>query len=1365
MKSANALLEYRPNGNLAEVMVLTSQISLLSLSEPLTDPALEIQRRRSLFEKSNHWSPPQTLSRFLFIIAVLSLMVSFGSVPSALSEYGNVNESSLRLGMKPEITVRQANETPVLEFGKPIERELVGGQAHSYRVRLGRGQYIRVVVNQRAIDVAVSIFSPDGKKTTEVDSAKSNQISKPVSAIALTTGTYRLEIRSLEKTAAPGRYVVKIEELRPATKLEIQRAADEAFAAAASLRSHESAESLQGAIEKYKESLSLSRFIGDHKDEANKLISIGFLYSSLGEKRKALDYCMEALPISRAVGDRDSEATTLNNIGMIYAAVGENQKALAYDEQALSLSRLLGDRAGQAGTLNNMGSVSNDLGERQKALDYYSQALALFRVTGDRQGEAVALNNIGEVSHALGEKQKALEYYNQALALYHEAGDSKGEGVALNNLGMLYDSLGDKQKALAYYDRALPLFRAVGYRNGEAVTLGGIAALYSDLGEKQKSLDYYTQALPILRAVEDRQGEAVMLTGMGKVYNDLGEKQQALDSHNQALLLFRAVGDREGEAGTLNNFGLVYDDLGEKQKALDFYAQALPLYRAVGDRQDEAGTLNNIALVYDDLGEKQKALDSLAQALSLIRTVGHRDGEARMINNIGSIYSLLGEKQEALKYYGEALLLYRAAGDRGGEASTLNNIGAVNSDLGESQKALDYYGKALPLYRLVGDRNGEALALDNIGETYRSLGEQQKALDHYSQALLLSRAVGDKGREAGTLDDLGLVYEALGEQQKALDYYMKALPLRRSVEDRSGEAGTLFNLASLKRRTDLTEALTTIEAAIVIVESLRTKVGNQKLRSSYFATMQMYYELYIDILMRLHKLQPSARNDATALQVSERARARSLLETLAEANADIRQGVDPELLKRERSLQQLLNGKAERRARLLNGAYTAAQASAAANEIDVLTSEYQDVETKIRSTSPRYAALTQPQPLDLKGIQAQLDSGTLLLEYSLGDEHSYLWLVSPTEVESFELPARKEIETDARNFYQLLSVVTDPQNQEMLDAASRLSHVLLGPVAAQLGEKRLAIVADGALQYLPFAALPDPASPKQSNDGGQPLVVRHEIVSLPSTSVLATLRNETAGRKQSQKNIAVLADPVFYSDDERVKTNSGQRKPKDQKAFIDTNLSAKLERAARDAGALRNGDRLNSLPGTRTEAEGIVAFVPNDTAMKALDFNANRELVTGGELSQYRYLHFATHGLLDSLHPELTAIVLSLVDEKGKPRDGYLRAHEIYNLSLPADLVVLSACETALGSEVKGEGLISLTRAFMYAGAPRVVASLWAVRDDSTAKLMVSFYRGMIKEKKRPADALRAAQIEMLKTERWQSPHYWAAFVLQGEWR
>ncbi|TAD92120.1 MAG: CHAT domain-containing protein, partial [Oscillatoriales cyanobacterium] len=522
-------------------------------------------------------------------------------------------------------------------------------------------------------------------------------------------------------------------------------------------------------------------------------------------------------------------------------------------------------------------------------------------------------------------------------------------------------------------------------------------------------------------------------------------------------------------------------------------------------------------------------------------------------------------------------------------------------------------------------KEGDQLYQQGTAESLR------KAIAKFEEALKLYREAGDRSGEATTLSGIGNVYSDLGEQQKALEYLSQSLTLIRAVGDRDGEATTLYNIANAKRDLgNLTEALTNIESSLKIIESLRTKVASPELRTSYFATVQNYYQFYIDLLMQLHKTQPKFGYDTKAFEASERSRARSLLELLQEANADIRQGVAPDLLQKERNLQQQLDAQEKRRIEVLNRPnHTPAQEAELEQQRQTLLAQYQDIQTQIRTTSPRYAALTQPQPLTLPQIQQQiLDENTILLQYSLGKDRSYLWAVTKTNITSYELPTTADIETIARKFRD---AVTAPSSRNSPDRVAQandaISQIILQPVAAQLGQKRLLIVGDRVLNYLPFAAL---SLPVKSGKNGNPL---------------------------------------------------------------------------------------------------------------------------------------ATHGLVNSTHPELSGVILSLVDEKGNPLNGFLRLTDIFNLKLAANLVVLSACQTGLGQNIQGEGMVGLTRGFMYAGAQRVVVSLWSVDDEGTATLMSSFYQGMLQKGLTPAAALRAAQLELWKQEKWHSPYYWVAFTLQGEWR
>ncbi len=1037
-------------------------------------------------------------------------------------------------------------------------------------------------------------------------------------------------------------------------------------------------------------------------------------------------------------------------------------------------------------------------GDDRAARGRYELRIAVREATAADRTRATAEATVREAEALLNERDPAkrrqgIEKAQAALVLWQGLGDAAGQASALFASGDGYRLLNDREKALAAYQQSLPHWRAALDTQHEAATLHALGLVANAMNQKTEALNYFNQALPVRRTAKDREGEAATLNAIGLISSELGDRRKALDYFQQSLRLRRATGDRAGEATTLNSIGVVYRDLGEKRKALDYYNQALVLRRAVRDRDGEATTLTNVGVVYSELGEQQRALDAYSAALPLRRTPATR---AVTLNNIGRAYDLLGLSQEGLKYYHQALEAYRTAGDKGREAQSLNYIGLAYWGLGDYEQAQKALNQALPLRREVKDKVGTAATLNNLGLVYDALGDRRKARESYEEALPLFREASDPQGEAYALNNLGFVAEALGETTSALDYHERALQLSRKVGDRMREAKSRYGIARIERgRGRLRQARSQAEQTIRIVESLRSNLNDPDLRAAYRASVQRYYDLYIDVLMRLDRRQPGQGFIGLALQASERARARGLLELLAEAGAEIRQGVSTELVSRERDLQEQLNDKTIGQMRLISGKHTPEQAAEAAAEILALTTDYRTLQDQIRRDSPRYAALTQPQSLSATEIQRRvLDSRTLLLEYALGEERSYLWAVSTTSVRGYVLPKRATVEGLAREYYAALTARNEFRNSETgsarvariadADAESerlgaQLGQMLLGPAASQLRHQRLLIVTDGALAYIPFGALPLPRRAQGvRGQRSSPLITANEVVGLPSATTLAALRRETTGRKPASKVAAVFADPVFDLSDDRLKVVQITPEPARDKAQGPAtpakppnppteDVSRMLvTKTAKDTKAIDARLRIPRLPYTRREAEAILALAPGEASSSAFDFAANRSLVMGDQLSQYRIVHFATHGFLNSLNPELSGLVLSLYDDKGVPQNGLVLVPEIFNLKLSAaELVVLSACQTGLGKEVRGEGLVGLTRGFMYAGAPRVVVSLWNVSDRATSELMQRFYQAMLVRKLSPSAALRAAQVELRKNNLWQAPYYWAAFGLQGEVR
>jgi CHAT domain-containing protein len=908
----------------------------------------------------------------------------------------------------------------------------------------------------------------------------------------------------------------------------------------------------------------------------------------------------------------------------------------------------------------------------------------------------------------------------------------------------------------------------------------------SEASAKRAAIEKYLTAVPQFKNAGDQYRQALTLLSIGSAYYQLNEFRLAIPYFDETVSLARSFGDLRLAAGAETFLGGMRDFLGDIGQAISHYDRALKLSRQTGVKLTEASSLNNIGKIYNDLADWQKALEYYSQALSIYRTNSSQQREAITLNNIAVTYTASGEPDKALEYFQLSLPLLHAGSDRNAESYTISNIGNCYNRLGKYETALEYFAQARRMQQQTGNRAQEAETLDLTGIAYSALGEPAKALDYHQKAVEIQQTTGNLRREAISLSNLGHVYALLHQPDKALSVLNRALSLFRAIGDLNGAAIALERSARAERSLgNISEARKRIEESLELIETVRARSGSQQLRASYLASQKQAYEFYIDLLMQQHAKDPSQNYDAQALRAVERGRARSLLEMLAEATVDIRQGVDPTLIQREHDLAQLVNVKAQREVQLLAQKGNAQEIETLKREISALEDEYQQVQTLIRKNSPQYSALTQPQTLMLEEIQRQLDGNTLLLEYSLGEERSFVWAVTATSLKSYELPSRQLIEKTARRFYELLTArskmtqtetVAEKQNRlaqldsQLTGASRELSDQILGPVVEKFGSKRLFIVADGALQYVPFAALAsgNPTLERRTTSRRttaavssityRPLVLDHEIVSLPSASALAVQRKHLAGRKPAPNAIAVIADPVFSNLDARVTSS---------------NAASESSAARADEPAVRIIEHVSDTePGkltirrllyTRQEANEILSVAPNGANFKALDFNASRATATGVDLSKYRYVHFATHGYLDSERPDLSAIVLSLVDREGKPQDGFLRAHDIYNLNLPAELVVLSACQTGLGKDIKGEGLVGLTRGFMYAGARRVVVSLWNVNDKATAELMQHFYRGMLRENLTPAAALRKAQTQLAQQKQWRSPYFWAAFVLQGD--
>jgi CHAT domain-containing protein/Tfp pilus assembly protein PilF len=896
-------------------------------------------------------------------------------------------------------------------------------------------------------------------------------------------------------------------------------------------------------------------------------------------------------------------------------------------------------------------------------------------------------------------------------------------------------------------------------------------AATGDGNDRNEAINRFRQALQYYEGAGAQDGyrHGLVLYSIGYLQAQKSLLHESIASYLAALPLFQAAGDPMMEARTRNNLGGEFHDLGEPLKALDYHREALSMLPPNRAGSLQAFVLNNMGVIFDEMGDWSAALEKYEDAASQFGTTGNWHRQAIAWRNIGYVYRTMNEPSQAMNYMDRALRLMqlKSVHDPTLQAEILTNEAEVLLSQGHAGKALELCQKALQLRRVGGDSRREGDTLSVMGSVYRALQKPEKAMEVFRQALAQQRDAGYQYGSFRTLLALGNLNLSQKNNREAQQELEEALNLALGLGCGECKVQAEFSLARLREQLgDSAESLRKMQSTVEAMEKLQAGSGSSILGASFLESHEPIYEFYIDRTLRYTGDAETA--SARAFQLSERARARAFLESLSGIQEHLEQRNDPELAERARSVRSRLAAASKESLGLSQNTQRGLKAGDAEDRIRQLEAEYNLIEAEKANKSRRYAALAQPRYLSVPQVQSLLDDQTLFLEYYLGEERSYLWAIARDNASVFELPAKKQIENACRLFYDAVRThaKAGSSGNATTRAASDLSNLVLGPVANRLKDRRLVIAPDGALQSIPFSALNQPGITGMY----QPLVLSHEIINVPSASAIVAQREILSRRAPADRTLAVFADPVFSSSDSRLsprhtveQARSVGRMPQrpdghDALQGSDTRLLEHIKSAYLGGGIPR-------LPFTAIEADKILALVPIGTSLQAVGFDANRERAMRPDLSEYKYLHFATHGYVDSNHPELSALVLSMLDKSGDSEDGFLRLQDIYNLRLRADLVVLSACESGLGREIRGEGLVGLTRGFMYAGAARVLVSLWDVSDEGASALMPLFYKNMIEMGESPAAALRSAQIAAFRSKKWGNPYYWAPFTLQGEWK
>ncbi|MEN3329603.1 MAG: hypothetical protein V7638_4410 [Acidobacteriota bacterium] len=961
------------------------------------------------------------------------------------------------------------------------------------------------------------------------------------------------------------------------------------------------------------------------------------------------------------------------------------------------------------------------------------------------------------------ESERTRDDRQRALTILLEAGRQAADQDPLkaaryfNRAGRLQLRLNSSSEAIATYQHALQLIKDHSDSNERIDLINGIAAVYLSLSKCDEAKTYLEDAVSSSERRGYIAGHAEALLTLSKC-QDFTDHALATKTARKSLELSESIGNRIGVArasSSLSEFQILQSNIMEAGESSQ---KALGIWRELNMPDEEAAALISLGFIEYRKGAWESCLSFLMQAQSMIDEKAEPYKMGQINGGIAEAFIESGMPEIGLTKSREALEYYRLADDPRGVTIMTWEIGKTHYLLGNYAEALKALEWAMSEATATKDPLVMAICHDFLGRTYAATGDQNRSLQHFQLAMDLYTQMGSPRETARTRALIGQLYEQQGKIEKARSSFQTALAEFSKLADRVNQSAALYALGRLDLKSNnLDLAENYLRQSIEVTENIRRVSTSGDLMAAFSATVHDRYESYIECLMRKSLRLDSKSLIVHAFETSELARARSLTELLRTTQTILVPGIDPQLAEREKSLRQSLKVKEDAKVALLEKNYTKEELQSLDLDLSKLEKEYQEVTQVIRARYPSYQQVAAPTAWDLRQIQEQVivDDQTLLLEYSLGLNRSYVWAVTKDDVKSYELPPLKQVNEAAQKVYELLKTAGGSKNTSELDQATReLSQLILSPVFAELNKSRLIVVADGSLHYIPFQIL--------TAAGDQPLVATTEIINSPSASILGQLRQEAFRKQTPTKVLAAFGDPVFAS-------NYAQRKDSESKgdvAALQYPEEQRWRQAVRDIddeGSL-NPARIQPLYFAKHELASLQNVAGSETFL-ATGFDATIEKLKNTDLTKYAILHFATHGILNPKRPENSGLFLSTVTHDGRPQNGFVGLGDIYGLRAPVSLVVLSACQTGLGKDIRGEGLIGLTRGFMYAGASSVVSSLWKVDDEVTAELMKHFYANMLQRGMPPAAALRAAQNTIREQPQWRSPYYWAAFTFQGDYQ
>ena len=1106
--------------------------------------------------------------------------------------------------------------------------------------------------------------------------------------------------------------------------------------------------------------LRIYQNLGDKQNEAATLNSLGLVHLQLTNFSQAEQYLKKSLEINRQLELKRGIIANLDNLGSLYKQQRKFPEALKRFQEALQFAEDMGDESSVGGQWNSLGAVYLEMENLEEAESSYQKALEIADRQDDQQLQMKTLLNFGAYYAAKSQFESALEMWGEGLELSRKSKDRHMQGSFLSNMSLAYRNISEYDSALTTLKIALKLNRETQNRWTEGNTLREIGVNLYLKGQPDSGVVYWQRSLQTFRDIPDTSMMGMLIGYIGVYYKNTGQPRKALDYFAQALDLVRKTHNEREESNILTNMGNVYMDvLAEYSKAEELFREALEIKQRLGEVHFAAVIQGNLGVCHKNRGDYQKALEYYFKALNVARETRHKSGEAKKLSDIASIYTDVCDYQKAFSYYKDALTIFLEIDEKKPQVEALLNLGSNYLNINKPDSAFANYRQALDLAQKIGHKNFEGEAYFYLGEAYQKKGANQQALEHYGKALILSQETNDLRKQGELFTARGEVYYKLQDFPKALANYQKGMQISQKIGSPEGIWKAQYGIGKVSEKLGKDEgAEKNYDQAIETIESIRAKLTAKTLKESFMEDKIDVYHSMITLLLKM------GRED-DAFKYLERSKARSSLDILSTGRVDIARGITPERLERKKELERKLykiHGELLDEYSKIENEQDATLIASLEDSLENVRFQHRELLQEIELNHPRYASLIGvTEPLKLKQVQEKvIQPGTVLIEYMVGEDHTIVWVIGENSFVYEKLSLKREdLEMMVNELLQPFRDVKEGKIRNFADIgfdlqlARKLYEQIFRPIEKYLQkDSHLIIVPDGILYYLPFEALVTEIEKKKHDrkvvfsryENAHYLVEKYAISYSPSASVLdpAWLTIEKA--TQQEGKLLAFGNPDF---------GKATKAIKEKKEDDEINFYTLLTRSSR-------GWIFSELPKAEEEVKAIAKILK--PSLFYINGKAKEEYFKE-KVAKFPIVHLATHCIVEETQPMYSRIVFAQDDDPAE--DGFLHTYEVFNLKLNVELVTLSACETGLGKLCRGEGLIGLTRAFIYAGAPSILVSLWSV-DESTGELMKYFYRNLKKGRSK-AEALRNAKLRLIKTRHegisFAHPYLWAPFVLVGE--